>query len=191
MKRVVFLSLLILVALSLYAASYTSNTPTALDKASADINFHVGNSADYIAIAFTDKPCTSFDDDLQTMAKDQITMVFDSAGKYAVTDKTYYISYILVTKENLKVSLTASKKIAETETKARESFSFNVFTESGGQMISHKGGSSIEVLKISNPTNYGIYGSEAMTLKSDSNVGTNTKGVTYYGWLNVEVTTVS
>ena len=50
MKRVVFLSLLILVALSLYAASYTSNTPTALDKASADIKFYVGNSADYIFV---------------------------------------------------------------------------------------------------------------------------------------------
>ena len=190
MKRVVFLSLLMLVALSLYAASYTSNTPTALDKASADIKFYVGNSADYIAIAFTDKPCTSFDDNLQTMAKDQITMVFDSKG-YAVTDKTYYISYILVTQEKLKVSLTASSKIAETETKDKKDFSFNVYTESGGQMISHKGGSSIEVLKISNPTIYGIYGSEAMTLKSQNPVGSNDKGVTYYGWLNVEVTTVS
>lgn len=190
MKRVVFLSLLILVALSLYAASYTSNTPTALDKASADVEFYVGNSADYIAIAFTDKPCTYFDDNLQIMAKDQITMIFDSEG-YAVTDKTYYISYILVTKENLKVSLTASSKIAETETSDAKSFSFFVYTESGGKMISHTGGSSIDILKIKNPTNYGVYGSEAFTLKSQNSIGSNNYGVTYYGWLNVEVISVS
>lgn len=190
MKRVVFLSLLMLVALSLYASVYSSTEPTQLDNASADVKFTVGDSADYIAIAFTDKPCTSFDDDLKSMAKDQITMVFDSQG-YAVTDKTYYISYVLVTKENLQVSLTASSKIGETETKSKKDFSYFVYTESGGQMISHTAGSSIDILTITNPSYYGVYGSEAMTLKSQNTIGSNNYGVTYYGWLNVEVKTVS
>lgn len=188
MKRLLFLSIFTLLAVALFADPYSSDTPSPLDDTSMDVTFHVGDSAaDKIIVAFTDTPCTSFDNNLVEMAKGEIKMVFDSNGNFAITDKKYYISYIIVTEQNVKLKLTASKKI----THNTEAFAYEITTDSGKIFKSDKGDKYIEIPVKQSNSSYGKYGSEGFTIISQSTVGSNDiYGAHYYGLLNVEVITV-
>lgn len=192
MKKLLFLSIFTLLAVALFAEPYSSNSPSPTDNTSMDVTFKVGDSAaDKIIVAFTDTPCTSFDDDLKAMAKKEINMVFDSAGNKAITDKPYYISYIIVTEQNVKLKLTASSKVID-ENNPSESFSYYINIDSVEKLKSDESSSNPVFIPIVKSNNYGVFGSKSFTITSKNNVGDNEiYGANYYGWLSVEVITVS
>lgn len=188
MKRILFVSIFMLLAVAIFAKPYSKDAPSPLDKADMNVTFYVGGPvAEKVIVAFTDTPCTSFDSNLVEMAKGEIKMVFDSNGNFAITDKKYYISYIIVTEQNVKLKLTASKKI----THNTEAFAYEISTDSGKILKSDKGDKYIEIPVKQSNSSYGVYGSEGFTIISQSTVGSNDiYGAHYYGLLNVEVITV-
>lgn len=192
MKRLLFLSIFMLLAVALFAKPYSNNSPSPTDNTAMDVTFKVGDSAaNKIIVAFTDTPCTSFDsDELKANAKKKIMMVLSgSSGKDAITDKQYYISYIIVTEQSVNLRLTASRDIINTEN--NREFSFVITTESGKTLTSDKGDKYIDIPVNQSNGSYGVYGSEGFTIKSDSHVSSDVDGANYSGWLSVEVTTVS